>query len=113
MPNRLLIEGHTDAAQYSQSNGYSNWELSADRANSARRMMEAAGIRRDQTTCIRGLADRQLRNPANALDPGNRRVSVVVQYQDAEPAGAAAAPLTGPNGSASERAAKPAPSRHS
>jgi chemotaxis protein MotB len=84
-PNHLLIEGHTDAAQYSTKNGYSNWELSADRANSARRLMEEAGLRPEQVSYVRGFADRKLRNPSNPMDPANRRVSLVIQYQDVKP----------------------------
>ncbi|MGA8596789.1 MAG: flagellar motor protein MotB [Bryobacteraceae bacterium] len=85
VPNRLLIEGHTDAAQYIDKNGYSNWELSVDRANSARRLMEEAGLRPEQVSYVRGFADRQLRNPNNPMDPANRRVSLVIQYQDMKP----------------------------
>jgi chemotaxis protein MotB len=82
VPNHLLIEGHTDSAQYSAQNGYSNWELSADRANSARRLMQEAGLRPEQVSYVRGFADRQLRNAGNPMDPANRRVSLVIQYQD-------------------------------
>jgi chemotaxis protein MotB len=60
--------------------GYSNWELSADRANAARRTMERAGLREGQVTAIRGFADTVLRVPAKPLDPRNRRVSVVVEH---------------------------------
>ncbi|MGO9775157.1 MAG: flagellar motor protein MotB, partial [Terracidiphilus sp.] len=45
LPNSLLIEGHTDATPYSNDNGYSNWDLSADRANSARRLLQQDGVR--------------------------------------------------------------------
>ena len=54
LPNQLLIEGHTDAAQYSTDANYSNWELSADRANSARRLLQQNGVRADQVTQVRG-----------------------------------------------------------
>ena len=54
LPNNLLIEGHTDAAKYTSDTSYSNWELSADRANSARRLMQADGVREDQVTQVRG-----------------------------------------------------------
>ena len=58
LPNKLSIEGHTDSKPYAPTAVYSNWELSADRANAARRVMQAHGIRSDQVTQIRGFADR-------------------------------------------------------
>ncbi|HEX4286743.1 MAG TPA: flagellar motor protein MotB, partial [Terracidiphilus sp.] len=61
LPNHLLIEGHTDATQYSDDANYGNWELSADRANSARRLMQQDGVRSDQVTQVRGFADQLLR----------------------------------------------------
>jgi chemotaxis protein MotB len=79
MPNKLQIEGHTDAAQYSNDANYSNWELSADRANSARRLMQQDGVRADQVTQVRGYADQLLRVKNNPYDPSNRRISILVQ----------------------------------
>jgi chemotaxis protein MotB len=83
IPNRILIEGHTDAAPYADETGYSNWELSADRANSARRLMETKGLTPGQVVQIRGYADQDLRDKANPTDPGNRRVTLIIRYQDA------------------------------
>ncbi len=80
LPNKISIEGHTDATPYSPSATYSNWELSSDRANAARRVMQAAGIRQDQVTQVRGFADQRLRKPEAPLDPANRRISLIVQY---------------------------------
>jgi len=80
LPNKLSIEGHTDSQPYSGSPNYGNWELSADRANAARRLMQANGIRADQITQVRGFADQQLRKPDAPLDPANRRISLIVQY---------------------------------
>jgi chemotaxis protein MotB len=80
LPNRISIEGHTDAKPYAPDREYGNWELSADRANSARRLMQDSGIRPDQISQVRGYADQKLRVPANALDPSNRRISLIVQY---------------------------------
>jgi len=93
LPNHLLIEGHTDAQAYSGGNaGYSNWELSSDRANSARKLLQDAGVRQDQISQVRGYADQSLRVPTNPLDPSNRRVSLIVQWADADgPAKAVAA----------------------
>jgi chemotaxis protein MotB len=75
----LDIEGHTDSAQYMVSDKYSNWELSADRANAARRVIERNGVEPKQIAGVRGLADRELRIPENPLDPRNRRVSIMVK----------------------------------
>ena len=83
LPNHLLIEGHTDAQPFSADNAYTNWELSSDRANSARRLLQQGGIRPDQVSQVRGYADQSLRVPANPLDPSNRRVSLIVQWLDA------------------------------
>jgi chemotaxis protein MotB len=83
LPNHLLIEGHTDAKPFSGGEkGYSNWELSSDRANAARRLMMANGVRPDQVRQVRGFADQKLRIAKDPEDPGNRRITVIVQYQD-------------------------------
>ena len=82
LPNELLIEGHTDATQYSTDAGYSNWELSADRANSARRLLQQYGVRADQVAQVRGYADQLLRIKSNPYDPSNRRVSILVKNID-------------------------------
>jgi chemotaxis protein MotB len=74
----VLIEGHTDRRQYVGTAGYSNWELSADRANAARRVLEREGLKPGQVAGVRGQADRQLRFADEPLDPRNRRVSIVV-----------------------------------
>ena len=79
LPNSLLIEGHTDATPYSNDNSYSNWDLSADRANSARRLLQQNGVRSDQVTQVRGYADQMLRVKDNPTDPSNRRVSILVK----------------------------------
>ena len=82
LPNQLLIEGHTDAAQYSSDANYSNWELSADRANAARRLLQQNGVRADQVTQVRGYADQLLRVKSNPYDPSNRRITILVKNQD-------------------------------
>jgi chemotaxis protein MotB len=82
LPNQLLIEGHTDATQYSTDTNYSNWELSADRANAARRLLQQNGVRRDQVTQVRGFADQMLRVRSNPYDPSNRRITILVKNQD-------------------------------
>jgi len=85
LPNPLLIEGHTDATQYSTDANYSNWELSADRANSARRLLQQNGVRSDQVTQVRGYADQLLRVKNNPTDPSNRRISILVKNSDGPP----------------------------
>jgi len=80
LPNSLLIEGHTDSKPYGEGREYSNWELSADRANSARRVLDANGLRPGQVTQIRGYADQNLRNKNEPEDPANRRVTITIRY---------------------------------
>ncbi len=89
LKNDMVIEGHTDARpyRYSAVTGYTNWELSVDRANSARRCMQDSGLRLEQVVQIRGFADKRPLNSADPYDNRNRRVSVVVQYSgEAAPA---------------------------
>ena len=85
IPNRISIEGHTDAQPYASHDGYGNWELSADRANAARRVMQNSGLRQDQVSQVRGYADQKLRVPDNPMDPSNRRISLIVQYLTVAP----------------------------
>ncbi|MGA2359011.1 MAG: flagellar motor protein MotB [Terriglobales bacterium] len=80
VPNHVSVEGHTDAKPYGGKGSYSNWELSADRANAARRLMQQSGLRGDQVSQVRGFADQRLRTATDSLDPSNRRVSIIVQY---------------------------------
>jgi chemotaxis protein MotB len=80
IPNKIAVEGHTDSKAYLGKSNYSNWELSVDRANAARRLMQQSGIREDQIMQVRGFADQHLRKPDAPLDPSNRRVSLIVQY---------------------------------
>jgi chemotaxis protein MotB len=80
LPNDISIEGHTDSKPYSISRTYDNWDLSSDRANEARRLMQGAGLRADQVKQVRGFADQRLRLAQNPEDPSNRRISLIVQY---------------------------------
>ncbi|MGB8468563.1 MAG: flagellar motor protein MotB, partial [Candidatus Sulfotelmatobacter sp.] len=80
LPNTLSIEGHTDSKPYAPSANYGNWELSTDRANAARRLMQSNGIGANQVTQVRGFADQRLRKLDSPLDPANRRISLIVQY---------------------------------
>lgn len=82
LPNAIAIEGHTDSRPYHNQNldAYGNWELSCDRANMARRIMIAAGLRAEQVSEIRGYADHRALIPMSPTDSRNRRVSVIVKY---------------------------------
>ncbi|NML14891.1 flagellar motor protein MotB [Azohydromonas caseinilytica] len=85
MPNRLTLEGHTDAHAYSGGErGYSNWELSSDRANASRRELVAAGLPEDRVVRVLGLASSMLFDPNDALNPQNRRISIIVMNREAE-----------------------------
>ena len=85
LPNHLSVEGHTDSKPYAGRREYGNWELSTDRANAARRLMQRDGLRADQVSQVRGYADQMLRNPAQPLDASNRRISVIVQNLEPKP----------------------------
>jgi chemotaxis protein MotB len=82
LPNKISIEGHTDSKPYATSGNYSNWELSTDRANAARRLMQANGLGAAQVTQVRGFADQRLRKVEDPLDASNRRISLIVQYTE-------------------------------
>jgi chemotaxis protein MotB len=87
LPNRLVIEGHTDARPFrDQTPGstYSNWELSVERANVARRILHAHGVRPEQIVEVRGFADQHLLRPNAPSDPANRRISLVVKFNQDE-----------------------------
>jgi chemotaxis protein MotB len=97
LPNRISIEGHTDSRLYAGTRNYSNWELSADRANAARRLMHENGVRPDQVSQVRGFADQRLRKPGQPDDASNRRISLIVQHlvkdeNEVQPANNAATP---------------------
>ena len=79
LENPVVIEGHTDAARYASAS-YTNWELSADRANAARRILETYGLKTDRIIEVTGLADKQLRYPTEPLNPSNRRISILLPF---------------------------------
>lgn len=81
-PNRLMIIGHTDANQYNRLN-YSNWELSADRANATRRALVDAGLKSEKIARIVGLSDTQPLNKKDGKDPANRRIEIIVLTDEA------------------------------
>ncbi len=91
MPNQIIIEGYTDARPYVNPN-YTNWELSTDRANAARKVMDEGGHLSKQMLEVRGYGDRRLRDPVHPYDFSNRRVSILVT------------PMTSDSASADDRA---------
>ena len=107
LPNHVSIEGHTDAKPYTGKSGYSNWELSADRANAARRLMQQNGLGESQVSQIRGFADQLLRKPDDPLSASNRRISVIVQNMDVKPEDAEKAGEPAKAGAPPGAAAKP------
>jgi len=85
LPNTISISGHTDSMPFANNNGtYTNWELSADRANAARRVLLAGGLKPDHLLRITGLADAVLLDPANPMNPINRRISIILLNKAAE-----------------------------
>ncbi|KVR73608.1 flagellar motor protein MotB [Burkholderia vietnamiensis] len=87
VPNRIIVQGHTDAVPYAGGEGgYSNWELSADRANASRRELIAGGMDEAKVLRVLGLASTQNLNKADPLDPENRRISVIVLNRKSEEA---------------------------
>ena len=84
VPNRLSITGHTDATPYAGRTGFTNWDLSTDRANAARRAIEAAGLETERISRVVGLGSSVLFNKENPRDAVNRRISIVVMTREAE-----------------------------
>jgi chemotaxis protein MotB len=85
VPNRLTLEGHTDALPFgSGERGYSNWELSADRANASRRELVAGGLADDRVLRVQGLAASNPYDPKDPAAPSNRRISIIVMTREAE-----------------------------
>ncbi|MBM3516789.1 MAG: flagellar motor protein MotB [Alphaproteobacteria bacterium] len=81
MPNKLIITGHTDANAFASEDGYTNWELSADRANAARRILVGTGIRSDRLAEVKGKADTEPLVVADPFLPENRRISIVLKRE--------------------------------
>jgi chemotaxis protein MotB len=84
VPNRLSLTGHTDAAPYAGASGRTNWDLSSDRANAARRALEAAGLSSDKTARVVGLSSSVLFDRTDPRNPINRRISIIVMTRQAE-----------------------------
>ena len=85
VPNHLTLEGHTDSVSFGGGDrGYSNWELSSDRANASRRELLAGGLPEDRVLRVQGLASSVLFDYNDPLNPQNRRISIIVMNQEAE-----------------------------
>ena len=84
VPNHISLSGHTDTTPYVAKNGYTNWDLSADRANAARRALEAGGLNADKVARVVGLSSVVLFNKDSPRDPINRRISIIVMTKAAE-----------------------------
>lgn len=76
----IVLEGHTDAAQFGANASYTNWELSSDRANAARRVLETTGVDQTRLLEVRGYADKRLRDPGNPTGAANRRISLLLPF---------------------------------
>jgi chemotaxis protein MotB len=92
LPNEIVLAGHTDAVPFAAGGGYDNWDLSSDRANVTRRVFESAGVDRSRIIRVSGLAETQPLVPEDPTAPSNRRISVLLRYQDEASAPAAATP---------------------
>lgn len=81
LPNHLILEGHTDSRPYAATDGYTNFELSSDRANTARRILIGKGVDEEHIDQVRGYANRMLRNTNDPYDIKNRRISIIVKFE--------------------------------
>ncbi len=97
VPGEVVLEGHTDALPYGGA-GFSNWELSVDRANAARRELEAGGLGPWRFAEVRGYAERRLKVPEDPLDPHNRRISVLLPFARSEESAPAVSGAPAPAG---------------
>jgi chemotaxis protein MotB len=86
VPNRISISGHTDTTPYVAQAGYTNWDLSSDRANAARRALEGGGLATDKIARVIGLSSAVLFDKDNPRNPINRRISIIVMTKEAEDA---------------------------
>jgi chemotaxis protein MotB len=78
MPNQITVRGHTDSTPYHSAKGYSNWDLSSDRANATRRVLVESGLDPDRIASVVGKADKEPMFPENPEAPENRRISIIL-----------------------------------
>ena len=107
LPNKVAIEGHTDSTPYGRAE-YSNWELSSDRANAARRILVQNGLNQERISQVRGFADQRLLLKTDPMNPSNRRISIIVRNEglDVQEETFAQAPVAGAAGKAAQAPAK-------
>jgi chemotaxis protein MotB len=84
LPNPIFIGGHTDRHLFPEGSAYTNWELSADRANAARRALEASCVKPEQIRRVIGYADTELLVPGNPFAESNRRISIIIRRKGAD-----------------------------
>jgi chemotaxis protein MotB len=116
MPNRISITGHTEATNYAQSAQYTNWELTADRANAARRFLMTTNMEPNRVAKVTGRADQELLDPKNPTSSRNRRVTIVLlrasyltSLGEQSPAPPAMLTVPKPTDALESEVAKPAP----
>lgn len=111
VPNKITITGHTDGAQYRQGAIFSNWELSAERANATRRILSQDGVNDNRYESVSGKADRELFDPKHPDNPQNRRVAITLLREFKEKGGATSGKggVTGGPQTASQPVASPLP----
>jgi chemotaxis protein MotB len=116
VPNRIGLSGHTDSTPYFSDAGYSNWELSADRANASRRALVVGGLADDKILRVVGLAAAAPLDRADPFNPINRRISIIVmnkRTEDAVMRDAATLDVPAENGKAAAQAVVEATSQNS
>jgi chemotaxis protein MotB len=108
LPNKVAIEGHTDSTPYGRPD-YSNWELSSDRANAARRILVQNGLSEDRISQVRGFADQRLLVKTDPANPSNRRISIIVRNEglDLQEEKFAEAPVAGAQAKTGDVQTKP------
>jgi chemotaxis protein MotB len=104
LPNKIVIEGHTDSSPFGRPD-YSNWELSADRANAARRILTDSGLDAGRISQVRGFADQRLLLKNDPTNPSNRRISIIVRNEGMDDFGTPSAPASPAKAAAPEKVA--------
>lgn len=107
--NPVILSGHTDAVPFAPGADYDNWDLSSDRANATRRVFEGAGVSKDRILRVSGLADTKPLVPENPTDASNRRISILVKYEETKRRSAAPRKAAKPEAAPAPQQASPSP----